>query len=31
VSNGYEELASKEYDLDKVFNDVFSKDSKAID
>jgi len=26
-----EDLASKEYDLDKAFNDIFSKDSKAID
>lgn len=31
VQKNYEDLASKEYDLDKVFNDIFSKDSKAID
>ena len=31
VQKNYEEQASKEYDLDKVFNDIFSKDSKAID
>lgn len=31
VKRNYEELAEKEYDLDKVFNDIFSKDSKAID
>lgn len=31
VKRSYEELAEKEYDLDKVFNDIFSKDSKAID
>lgn len=31
VSKSYEDLSAKEYDLDKVFNDVFSKDSKAID
>jgi len=31
VQKNYEDLASKEYDLDKAFNDIFSKDSKAID
>jgi hypothetical protein len=31
VQKNYEDLAAKEYDLDKAFNDIFSKDSKAID
>jgi hypothetical protein len=31
VKENYEDLSTKEYDLDKVFNDIFSKDSKAID
>jgi hypothetical protein len=31
VQKNYEDLAEKEYDLDKAFNDIFSKDSKAID
>jgi hypothetical protein len=31
VQKNYEDLATKEYDLDKVFTDIFSKDSKSID
>ncbi len=31
VQKNYEELSTKEYDLDKVFTDIFSKDSKSID
>jgi hypothetical protein len=31
VKTNFEDLSSKEYDLDKVFSDIFSKDSKAID
>ncbi len=31
LERNYEDLASKEYDLDKVFTDIFSKDSKTID
>ncbi len=31
LEKNYEDLSSKEYDLDKVFTDIFSKDSKAID
>jgi hypothetical protein len=31
VKTNFEDLSTKEYDLDKVFTDIFSKDSKAID
>jgi hypothetical protein len=31
VQKNYEDLAEKEYDLDRAFNDIFSKDSKSID
>lgn len=31
VQKNYEELSAQEYDLDKAFNDIFSKDSKSID
>jgi hypothetical protein len=31
VKTNFEDLSAKEYDLDKVFTDIFSKDSKAID
>jgi len=31
VQKNYEEQASKEYNLNKVFNDIFSKGSKTID
>ena len=27
----YKEQSSQDYDLDKVFTDIFSKDSKTID
>ena len=31
VKNNYEAQSAQEYDLDKIFTDVFSRDSKAID
>ena len=31
LQTNYEDLTSKEYDLTRMFDHVFSKDSKAID
>lgn len=31
VKENYEETNKEQYDLDRIFTDVFSRDSKAID